>query len=105
MPRMAGIPAAITVNKLMPKTPTNAAICITSMFVDQIYPIKFQGNPVNKFPLRNSKIEKIKEKNKTKKIFFSASGPTIKIVIPKKRDKNNGISIAAKGINPLNISS
>ena len=62
---MAGIPAAITVNKLMPRTPTNAAICITSIFVDQIYPIKFQGNPVNSHLRTHSLTTQITE-NKSK---------------------------------------
>jgi len=72
---------------------------------DQVYEIKFQGNPVNKFPLKNSNIEKTKEKSKIKKIFFSENGPTIKHANPKNNDKNKGINIRAKGINPLNISS
>jgi hypothetical protein len=72
---------------------------------DQVYEIKFHGKPVNKFPLKNSNIEKTKEKNKIKDIFFSEKGPTIKIANPKKKDKNKGISIIAKGIKPLNISS
>ena len=39
---------------------------------DQVYDIKFHGKPVNKFPLKNSNIEKIKEKNKIKEKLFSA---------------------------------
>ena len=72
---------------------------------DQVYEIKFHGNPVNKFPLKNSNIEKTKEKNKINEIFFSAKIPTSKIASPKNKDKNKGISIRAKGIKPLNISS
>ena len=56
-------------------------------------------------PRKNSKIDIIKEKNKTKKIFFSIYGPTIKIAMPKNKDKNNGINISANGINALYISS
>ena len=72
---------------------------------DQVYEIKFHGNPVNKFPLKNSNIEKTNEKIKIKEIFFSAKGPTNKIANPKNKDKNKGINISAKGIKPLNISS
>ena len=43
-------------------------------------------------------MEKTKENKKTKKIFFSAKGPTVKIANPKNNDKNNGIRIRAKGI-------
>ena len=85
--------------------PTNDKICIISTDHDQVYEIKFHGNPVSKFPLKNSKIEKTKEKNKIKDIFFSEKGPTTKIASPKNKDKNKGINIMAKGIKPLNISS
>ena len=67
--------------------------------------LKFQGNPVNKFPLKNSNIEKTKEKNKINEIFFSAKVPTNKIANPKNNDKKRGINIREKGIKPLNISS
>ena len=70
-----------------------------------MYEIKFQGKPVKRLPLKNSKVEKIKEKNKIKKIFFSENGPVIKVTNPKNRDKNNGTNSTAKGINPLNMSS
>ena len=50
---------------------------------DQVYEIKFHGNPVNKFPLKNSKIEKIKEKSKIKLIFFSAKDLQIKLLSQK----------------------
>ena len=72
---------------------------------DQVYAIKFHGKPVNKFPLKNSNIEKTKEKSKIKKIFFSENGPTIKHANPKNNDKNKGINISAKGIKLLNIAS
>ena len=72
---------------------------------DQVYEIRFHGKPVSKFPLKNSNIEKTKEKNKMKKIFFSENGPTIKIANPKNKDKNKGINIREKGIKYLNISS
>ena len=82
-------------------TPIIDNICMDSIDQDQVYEIRFQGNPVNKFPLKNSNIEKTKEKNKTKDIFFSEKGPTIKIANPKNKDKNKGINIMAKGIKPL----
>ena len=72
---------------------------------DQVYEIKFHGKPVKRFPLKNSKIEKIREKNRIKKMLFSANLPTIKIAKPKKNDKNKGINIRAKGIKPINTSS
>ena len=70
-----------------------------------MYEIKFHGKPVNKFPLKNSNIEKNKEKSRTNEIFFSAKIPTVKIARPKNKDKNKGISIIAKGIRPSNASS
>ena len=85
--------------------PINDNICMDSIDQDHVYEIKFQGKPVNKFPLANSNIEKTKEKNKIKKIFFSENGPVIKHTNPKNKDKNKGINIMAKGIKPLNISS
>jgi hypothetical protein len=91
--------------KLNAYVPINDNICIDSIDQDHVYEIKFHGKPVNKFPLKNSNIEKTKEKSKIKKIFFSANGPTIKHANPKNNDKNKGINIRAKGINPLNISS
>ena len=91
--------------KLNEYAPINDSICTISVDHDQVYEIKFHGKPVNKFPLKNSNIEKTKEKNKIKKIFFSEKGPTIKIAKPKNKDKNNGINIRAKGIKSLNISS
>ena len=91
--------------KLKAYAPINDSICIDSIDHDQVYEIKFHGKPVNKFPLKNSNIEKTKEKNKIKKIFFSAKAPTSKIAIPKNKDRNRGINIRAKGIKPLNISS
>ena len=91
--------------KLNAYVPINDNICINSTDHDHVYDIKFHGKPVNKFPLKNSNIEKIKEKNKTKKIFFSAKGPTIKIANPKNKDKKKGMKIRAIGIKLLNISS
>ena len=52
--------------KLKEYEPTNDSICIDSIDQDQVYEIKFHGKPVNKFPLVNSNIEKIREKNKIK---------------------------------------
>ena len=91
--------------KLNEYAPINDSICTISVDHDQVYEIKFHGNPVNKFPLKNSNIEKTKEKNKMKKIFFSAKGPIIKIANPKNNDKKSGIKISAKGIKRLNSSS
>ena len=91
--------------KLKEYAPIDDSICMDSIAQDQVYEIKFQGNPVNKFPLKNSNIEKTKEKRKIKKMFFSAKTPTSKIARPKNKDKNKGIDIRAKGIKPLNISS
>ena len=91
--------------KLNTYVPTMDNICIDSIDHDQVYEIRFHGKPVNKFPLKNSNIEKTKEKNKIKDIFFSEKGPIIKIANPKNKDKNKGINIMAKGIKPLNISS
>ena len=85
--------------------PINDNICIDSIDQDHVYEIRFQGKPVNKFPLANSNIEKTKEKNKIKKIFFSEKGPTTKVANPKNKDKNNGTNMREKGIKPLNISS
>ena len=91
--------------RLSEYTPIKDRICKISGDHDQVYAIKFHGNPVNKFPLKNSKIEKIKEKSIIKLIFFSAKIPEIKIAKPKKNDRKRGINIRAKGIKPLNISS
>ena len=91
--------------KLNEYAPIKDNTCKTSGDHDQVYEIKFHGNPVNKFPLKNSKIEKIKEKSKIKLIFFSAKVPANKIANPKNKDKKKGINIRAKGIKPLNISS
>ena len=91
--------------KLNAYVPINDNICIDSTDHDHVYDIRFHGKPVNKFPLKNSNIEKTKEKNKTKKMFFSAKGPTIKIANPKNNDRNKGIKIRAIGIKLLNISS
>ena len=92
-------------NKLKPYVPINDNNCIVSKDQDHEYANRFQGKPVNKFPLKNSNIEKLKEKIKIKKILFFAKEPEIKIAKPKKIDKNKGISTSAKGIKPLNISS
>jgi len=91
--------------KLNAYVPINDNICIDSTDHDQVYDIKFHGKPVNKFPLKNSNIEKTKEKSKINEIFFSAKVPTNKIANPKNNDKNKGINIMVKGIKPLNISS
>ena len=85
--------------------PIDDSICMDSIDHDHVYENRFHGNPVNKFPLKNSNIEKIKEKNKIKWILLSEKGPTIKIANPKNKDKNKGINIRDKGIKSLNISS
>ena len=100
-----GIQKKVIDIKLNEYAPIRDNICITSVDHDQVYEIKFHGNPVNKFPLKNSNTEKTKEKSKIKKIFFSAKAPTSKIANPKNKDKNSGINTRAKGIKPLNISS
>ena len=85
--------------------PIRDSICIDSVDHDQLYETKFQGKPVNKFPLKNSNKEKTNEKNKIKEIFLSANAPTNKTATPKNKDKNKGINKTAKGIKPINISS
>ena len=72
---------------------------------DQVYEIRFQGKPVNTFPLMNSKKEKTTEKNRIKEIFLLTKRLVIKIASPKNKDKNNGTNIRAKGIRSLKISS
>ena len=91
--------------KLSEYAPMKDSTCKISIDQDQLYEIKFHGNPVNKLPLKNSNIEKTKEKSKINEILFSAKVPTRKTVNPKNNDKNRGISISAKGINRTNISS
>ena len=91
--------------KLNAYTPIIESICILSIDQDQVYEIKFHGKPVNKFPLKNSNIEKTKEKSKINEIFFSAKIPTAKIDSPKNKDKNKGTNMIAKGIRFLNVSS
>ena len=91
--------------KLSEYAPIKDSICTTSGDHDQVYEIKFHGKPVNKFPLKNSNIEKTKEKSKINEIFFSAKFPTSKIANPKNNDKNKGISIRAKGTKSLNATS
>ena len=72
---------------------------------DQVYEIRFQGKPVNIFPLTNSKKEKTAEKNRINEIFLLTKKLVIKIAKPKNKDKNNGTNIRAKGIRPLKLSS
>ena len=90
---------------LNPYAPTKDNVWINSIDHDHVYEIKFHGKSTRKFPLKNSNIEKIKEKNKIKKIFFSQYGPTINIANPKNNDKNKGIITREKGMKILNISS
>ena len=77
----------------------------TSVDQDQVYEIKFQGKPLNTFPLTNSKKEKIVEKNKINEMFLSTKKLVTKIARPKNKDKNKGTSIRAKGIKPLKVAS
>jgi len=63
--------------------PINDTICIDSIDHDQVYEIRFHGKPVNKFPLKNSNIEKIKEKNKTKIYFFQKKALLLKLLTQK----------------------
>ena len=72
---------------------------------DHVYEIRFQGKPLRIFPLKNSNIEKIKEKNKTNEMLLSAKKPVNKIANPKNNDKKIGINIKANGIKSLNASS
>ena len=78
---------------------------MVSVDQDHVYAIKFHGNPVNRLPLKNSNIEKTKEKMRINEILFWAKCPISKIANPKNSDKNKGINIRAIGIKPLNISS
>ena len=102
---MKGMQKKVMEIKLSAYVPIKDNICIDSIDHDQVYDIKFHGKPVNKFPLKNSNIEKTKEKSKINEIFFSAKFPTSKIANPKNNDKKRGINIREKGIKPLNISS
>ena len=52
--------------KLNEYVPIRDNICTISVDHDQVYATKFHGNPVNRFPLKNSNIEKTKEKSKIK---------------------------------------
>ena len=58
--------------KLSEYVPIKDNICIVSIDQDQVYAMRFHGKPVNKFPLKNSNMEKTKEKNRINEIFFSA---------------------------------
>ena len=100
-----GMQKKVSEIKLKEYAPIDDSICMDSIDQDQVYEIRFQGNPVNKFPLKNSNIEKTKEKNKIKWILLLEKGPTTKIANPKNKDKNKGINIRDKGIKSLNISS
>ena len=82
-----------------------SAIIVTSDSINMISEACSTGKPVNIFPLKNSKVEKITENNNMNEIFFSTKKPANQIAIPKNKDKNKGTNIRAKGIKPLNISS
>jgi len=49
---------------------------------DQLYAIKFHGKPLNILPRTNSKIENIREKNKTKLIFLETNFFSINVLVP-----------------------
>ena len=100
-----GIQNKVIEIRLNEYAPIKDNTCKTSGDHDQVYEIKFHGNPVNKCPLKNSKIEKNKEKSIIKLILLFAKIPTNKIAKPKNKDRKRGINISAKGIKPLNISS
>ena len=100
-----GIQKKVIENKLREYAPNNDNTCVISDDHNQVYETKFQGNPVNKFPLKNSNIEKISEKKRTKDIFLSQNEPTTTRAKPKNIDKNNGMTISAIGIKSTNISS
>ena len=102
---MKGIQNKVIEIKLKEYVPIDDNICMVSIDQDQVYEIKFHGNPVNKFPLKNSNIEKVSEKNKIKYIFLLANGPDAIKAKPKNIDKNKGINTRAKGIKYLNITS
>ena len=103
--KIKGVQNKVTEIKLKEYVPINDNICIVSIDQDQVYEIKFHGNPVNKFPLKNSNIEKVNEKIKIKYIFLLTRGPDTKKAKPKNIDKKKGINIRAKGIKFLNITS
>ena len=102
---MKGIQKSVIEIQLNEYEPISDNNCIDGIDHDQVYEIKFQGNPDKIFPLKNSKIEKINEKNKIKKIFLPQKGPVIKVTNPTNIDKNNGTNIRLNGIKPLKISS
>ena len=64
--KIKGVQNKVIEIKLNEYVPIIANICIISSDQDHEYAIKFQGKPVNILPLKNSKIEKINEKNKIK---------------------------------------
>ena len=96
---------SVTEIKLNEYVPISDNNCIDGIDHDQVYEIKFQGNPDKILPLKNSKTEKINEKNKIKEIFLLQKGPVIKVTNPTNKDKNNGTNIRLSGINPLKVSS
>ena len=49
---------------------------------DQLYTIKFHGKPLNILPRINSKIEKTREKYKTKLIFGETNFFSINVLAP-----------------------
>ena len=100
-----GIQKKVIEIRLSEYAPIKDNICVTSTDHDQVYEIKFHGKPVNKFPLKNSNIEKTKEKMRINEILFWAKCLISKIANPKNSAKNKGINIREKGIKSLNISS
>ena len=57
------------------------------------------------FPLINSNMQKIVEKNKIKEMLWLEKGPVIKIANPKNKDKKSGIKKSENGIKFLSVSS
>ena len=102
---MKGIQKNVIEIRLNEYVPINDKICIDGIDHDHVYAIRFQGNPVNIIPLKNSNIEKTKEKKIIKWNFLSQKGPVIKVTNPTNNDKNSGFNIRAKGISPLKASS
>ena len=103
--KRTGVQNKVIKIRLSEYVPINESTCIDSVYQDNLYAIKFHGKPVSKYPLKNSKIEKTKEKNKINEILFSKKGPVNNVAKPKNKDKKRGINIIAKGIKTLNISS
>ena len=64
--KIAGIKKKVIVIKFKPYVPRNEVIWMYEVLFDKEYINKFHGKPVKIWPLKNSKIPKIKEKIKIK---------------------------------------